>query len=67
MKLKLTSMIFTNVIIVKIGAFIRLALNALYMLLLGSYFGAGASIVILICTIVGIVLDVKSKKQQSAP
>lgn len=63
----LLTMIFKNVIIVKIGAFIRLALNALYMLLLGSYFGAGASIVILICTIVGIVLDVKSKKQQSDP
>ena len=58
----LITMMFTNVIIVKSGTFIRLILNALYMLLIKSYFGAGLTIVILIFTIIGIVNDVKNKK-----
>ena len=56
----LSGLIFKNVIIVKITTFIRITLNAIYMLLLKSYFGAGLSIVILIFTIVGIVNDCKS-------
>lgn len=60
----LTVMMFTNVIIVKSGTFIRLVLNGIYMLLLKSYFGAGLSVIILIFTIVGIVKDCKTKKQE---
>jgi len=59
----LTTMIFKNVVIVKSGAFIRLTLNGVYMLLLKSYFGAGLSILILAFTIVGIVNDYKSRKE----
>lgn len=58
----LASMMFKNVIIVKSGTFIRLILNGIYMLLLKSYFGAILTVVILICTIIGIVNDVKNKK-----
>ena len=57
----LASMMFKNIIIVKSGAFIRLTLNAIYMLLLDSYFGAGLSVVILAFTIVGIINDNKNK------
>lgn len=56
------SMMFKNVIIVKSGAFIRLILNAIYMLLLKSYFGSAFSILILIFSVVGIINDVKAKK-----
>lgn len=63
MVIYLTAMIFKNVIIVKSGAFIRLTLNGVYMLLIKSYFGAGFSVLILIFTIVGIVIDYKSKKK----
>lgn len=59
MSIYLTSMIFKNVIIVKSGAFIRLILNGVYMLLLKSYFGAGLTLVILIFTIIGIIKDCK--------
>ena len=58
----LSGLIFKNVIIVKTCTFIRITLNAIYMLLLKSYFGAGLSIVILIFTIVGIVNDYKTAK-----
>jgi hypothetical protein len=57
----LLGMIFTNLVIVKTGTFIRLILNATYMLLLKSYLGAGLTIVILIFTIIGIVNDCKNK------
>ena len=57
----ITAMLFTNVIIVKLGTFIRLILNATYMFLLKSYWGAGLTIVILIFTIIGIVNDCKNK------
>lgn len=63
MTIYLTAMMFSNVIIVKTGTFIRLTLNGIYMLLLQSYFGAGLTIVLLIYTIVGIVRDYKSKKE----
>ena len=62
MVIYLLGMIFTNLVIVKTGTFIRLILNATYMLLLKSYLGAGLSIVILIFTIIGIVKDYKNKK-----
>ena len=58
----LSGLIFKNLIIVKTCTFIRITLNAIYMLLLKSYFGAGLSIVILIFTIVGIVNDYKIAK-----
>lgn len=61
----LTTMMFSNVIIVKSGTFVRLTLNGIYMLLLKSYFGAGLTVVILICTIVGIVQDYKIKRNDN--
>ena len=57
----LTAMMSKNIIIVKVGTFVRIILNGIYMLLLQSYFGAGLSVVILIFTIVGIVNDYKNK------
>lgn len=59
----LVAMLFANVIIVKLGTFIRLTLNGLYMLLIRSYFGAALSVVILVCTIIGIVKDYKEKNK----
>ena len=59
----LIAMLFANVIIVKSGTFIRLALNGLYMFLLKSYFGAALSVVILVCTIIGIIKDFKEKNK----
>lgn len=58
----LVAMLFTNVVIVKSGTFIRLTLNGIYMFLLKSYLGAGLSIVILIFTIIGIIRDYKSRQ-----
>ncbi len=59
----LIGMIFPNVIIVKTGAFVRLFLNGIYMLILKSYFGSALTIVLLIFTIVGIINDSKNKWQ----
>lgn len=61
----LTAMMFKNVIVVKSGTFIRLILNGVYMLLLKSYFGAGLSVLILIFTIVGIIRDNKSNRENT--
>jgi len=61
----LFGMIFTNVIVVKTGTFIRLALNGLYMLMLKSYFGAGLTIVLLIFTIIGVINDCKNKQHNN--
>ncbi len=58
----LTCMQFSNVIIIKLGTFVRLILNGIYMYLLASYFGAALTLVILTFTVVGIVRDYKSKK-----
>lgn len=60
----LFGMMFTNVIFVKSGAFVRLVLNGLYMFMLKSYFGAGLSIVILAFTVAGIINDCKRNKQE---
>ena len=49
-----------KVIIVKSGALIRLTLNAIYMLILKSYFGAVLSVVIILFTIVGMINDYKN-------
>ena len=65
MLIYLAGLIFSNVIIVKACTFIRLAINGIYMLLLGSYFGAGLTIVILIFSIIGIINDYKNKKRLS--
>lgn len=62
MVIYLVSMLYTNVIIVKSGVFIRLVLNSLYMLLLKSYFGAGLTVVILIFNIWGIINDSKLRQ-----
>lgn len=59
----LTTMIFTNIVIVKLGSFLRNLLNIIYMFLIASYFGAGLEIVLMISAIVGIVLDIKRKKK----
>ena len=56
----LTTMRFKKVIIVKSGALIRLTLNAIYMLILKSYFGAVLSVVIILFTIVGMINDYKN-------
>ena len=56
----LTTMMFKKVIIVKSGALIRLTLNAIYMLILKSYFGAVLSVVIILFTIVGMINDYKN-------
>lgn len=58
----LIAMMFSSVIIVKSGTFIRLTLNGVYMLLIKSYLGAGLSVVILIFTIIGIIRDYKRKQ-----
>ena len=63
MLIYLITMIFANVIIVKTGTFIRLALNGVYMFLLRSYFGAGLSLVILAFTILGIVNEYRLTKK----
>lgn len=57
----LFGMMFSNVVVVKSCAFIRLVLNGVYMLMLKSYFGAGLSVVILISTIIGIITDLNKK------
>ncbi|MBR2969856.1 MAG: YgjV family protein [Clostridia bacterium] len=57
MVIYLTCMIFRNLVIVKTGTFIRLALNGIYMLILASYFGAGLTIAIIIFNIIGIIRD----------
>lgn len=62
MVIYLIAMLFTNIVIVKSGTFIRLVLNGVYMLLLKSYFGSGLTLVILAFTIVGIVNDYKEKR-----
>lgn len=62
MVIYLLGMMFTNVVFVKAGAFIRLVLNGVYMLMLKSYFGAGLSVVILVFTIIGIVNDYRAKR-----
>lgn len=64
-----TTMIFTNLVIVKSGALIRNTLNVIYMFIIASYFGAGLEIVLMISAIVGIVLnylDSKKKAQVNA-
>lgn len=58
----LITMIFKNVIVVKSGAFIRITMNAIYMLLLESYLGSALSILILAFSVVGIVKDYNNKK-----
>lgn len=63
MLIYLTTMIFTNVVIVKTGALIRNALNVIYMFILASYFGAGLEICLMISAIIGIILNVKKKKE----
>lgn len=61
----LIGMIFKNIIIVKSGTFIRLVLNAIYMILIKSYFGAGLTLVIFGFAIYGIIRDYREKKEKT--
>lgn len=60
-----TTMIFTNLVIVKSGALIRNTLNVIYMFIIASYFGAGLEIVLMISAIVGIVLNYLDSKKKA--
>lgn len=60
----LIAMLFTNIIIVKGGTFIRLALNGVYMFLIKSYLGVLLTLVVLGFTIFGIIRDNKCKKEE---
>jgi len=63
MLIYLITMIFTNVVIVKSGALIRNTLNVIYMFILASYFGAGLEICLMISAIVGIIINLRKKKE----
>lgn len=65
MLIYLTTMIFTNVVVVKIGALTRNLINVVYMFVLASYFGAGLEICLMISAIVGIILNLKNKNKIS--
>lgn len=58
----LISMFFTNVTIIKSCSVVRVILNMTHMLLIASYVGAGLSLILLTSSIVGIILDLKNKK-----
>ena len=60
----LTTMMFTNVIVVKAGALSKNMLNVVYMISIGSYFGAGLEVCLMISAIAGIIINVKKTKQQ---
>ena len=62
MLIYLTTMIFSNVVIVKTGALVRNTLNVIYMFIITSYFGAGLEICLMISAIVGIILNIREKK-----
>lgn len=62
MTIYLLGLMFKNIIVVKSATFVRLILNAIYMVLIASYFGAGLSAVILVFTIMGVVRDCKERK-----
>ena len=57
MLIYLLTMIFENIIIVKLGTFGRLILNGIYLLLVKSYLGAGLTLIIVIFTIASFVRD----------
>ena len=63
MLIYLTTMIFSNIVIVKTGALIRNTLNVIYMFLLASYFGATLEICLMISAIIGILLNIKNRKK----
>lgn len=62
MLIYLTTMIFSNVVIVKTGALVRNTLNVVYMLILTSYFGAALEVCLMISAIIGIIINIKTKK-----
>lgn len=66
MLIYLSTMIFTNVVIVKTGALVRNTLNVIYMFILMSYLGAGLEICLMISSIIGIILNVRNKKETIA-
>lgn len=62
MLIYLTTMIFTNVVVVKSGALVRNTLNVVYMFILTSYFGAALEICLMASAIVGIILSLGKDK-----
>lgn len=62
MTIYLIAMMFSNIVIVKSGTFLRILLNAIYMVLLHSYLGAIFSLAILGFSIYGIIRDQKRLK-----
>ena len=65
MLIYLTTMIFTNVIIVKSGALCRNLINIIYMFLIQSFFGGGLEIVLMLSAIIGIVINYKNSKKDN--
>lgn len=65
MLIYLTTMIFSNVVIVKTGALVRNCLNVIYMFILASYFGAGLEICLMISAIIGIILNLRERQKNS--
>ena len=63
MLIYLTTMIFSNVVIVKTGALVRNTLNVIYMFIITSYFGVGLEICLMISAIVGIILNIREKNK----
>ncbi len=66
MLIYLFGMIFSNIIFVKGGAMCRNILNIVYMILITSYVGAGLEFALMISAIVGIILNVRSKKKKTS-
>ena len=62
MLLYLTGLIFDNIIIVKTGALMRNLLNIIYLILVTSYVGAGLEFCLMISAIIGIIINVKNKR-----
>lgn len=62
MLIYLTTMIFTNVIIVKSGALTRNLINIIYMFIIHSWFGGGLEIVLMLSAVVGIIINYKNSK-----
>ena len=61
----LTGMLFSNVVIVKIGASTRNLFNVIYMFLVASYLGAGLEVCLMISGIIGAILSYKQLKQNN--
>ena len=56
---------FKNTLCVKLFYFVSTILNATYMLIIHSYFGFATSLIILTTAIIGIIKEIKTRKQKS--